>query len=108
MPASKIMSVHFESVALRLFLIEQKTNTGYDTYDSAVVAAKDEEEAKGIDPGGCYVWVSGIGWADNDTLKPRDYDPCTWVDPHEVTATLIGTAKEGTERGVICASFNAG
>jgi len=31
---------------MKLFLISQDENDGYDTYDSAVVCAKDEEAAK--------------------------------------------------------------
>jgi len=37
---------------LKLWIIEQEENGGYDTYDSAVVAAMTEEEAKRIHPSG--------------------------------------------------------
>ena len=35
---------------MKLFLISQKENNDYDTYDSAVVAAENEEIAKEMNP----------------------------------------------------------
>jgi hypothetical protein len=81
---------------MKLWLISQDANGDYDTYDSAVVAAPTAEYAQTIHPGG-----SG-GW------KQKSYNR-TWCDaPHQVTVRLIGDAIEGTEAGVILASFNAG
>jgi hypothetical protein len=78
---------------MKLYLISQNENNGYDTYDSAVVAAKDEEDASHIHP-------SGTGW---------DNDWGSWVSPEGVQVECLGTAKPGTKAGtVICASFNAG
>lgn len=75
---------------LFLYLIEQSHNTGYDTYDSAVVVAPSVVEARKILPGA--------------SLN-------TWTTPENVTATRIGkksTLRNYTEGEVICASFNAG
>ena len=36
---------------MNLYLISQNRNNGYDTYDSAVVAAESEEKARMIRPG---------------------------------------------------------
>lgn len=72
---------------------------GYDTYDSCVVAAKNEEEARTIHPAedptypDWNPWKQSSGWA---------------TSPQEVTVELIGTATRGTKKGVILASFNAG
>lgn len=75
---------------MKLFLISQDHNEGYDTYDSAVVAAKDEEAARKVAVGS----TGACG---------------TWAKPKHVIAEYIGTAKPGTKAGeVICASFNAG
>jgi hypothetical protein len=77
---------------LKLYRISQDSNTGYDTYDSAVVAAPDPTTAAQIHPDGDsgrwshYAWCSG---------------------PEYVEVELIGTAA-GVMQGVICASFNAG
>ena len=66
--------------------------SGYDTYDSCVVAAETGEIAKTIHPNNAAHW-----------------DKYSWASsPESVEAILIGIAIEGTERGVICASFNAG
>ena len=35
---------------MKLYLLKQNTNEGYDTYDSCVVCAKDEETARHIHP----------------------------------------------------------
>ena len=83
-------------MALNLYVIWQTENTHYDTYDSAVVAAASEEEARAINPGG---GIPGVGF----------YQSCDWVkDISLVKVGLIGTAIRGTKAGVIIASFNAG
>lgn len=74
-----------------LYKIWQNVNNDYDTYDSAVVAACGEDEARNIHPG-------------LDTFSNT-----TWSDPSDVHVELIGEAIEGIEPGgVMCASFNAG
>ena len=77
---------------MNLYLLTQDVLTGYDVYDSAVVAAESEEEAKGIHP--CTI----LGWRSR-----RD-----WCSIEDVQVGLIGKAKKGTQSGVILASFNAG
>lgn len=78
---------------MNLYLISQDVNDGWDTYDSAVVAAKSEQEARSIHPSG------------------RESSPTwdqTWTSPTNVKVELIGKAVPGTKAGVICSSFNAG
>lgn len=78
---------------MKLYLLSQIENRGYDTYDSAIVAARDDEGARKIHP-------DPRGWKD-------PYE--TWANkPENVSVELIGTAKPGTKPGVILASFNAG
>jgi len=77
---------------MKLWLISQDSNNGYDTYDSAVVAANSEDEARLINPDGD--WESR--WS-------------AWCDrPDQVTVEYIGDAKINTEAGIILSSFNAG
>lgn len=71
---------------MRLWLISQDINSGYDTYDSAVVAAETEDAARNIS-------VGGAG---------------TWCKPEHVRVEVIGEALSGTSEGVILASFHAG
>lgn len=100
---------------MNLYLISQDVNRAYDTYDAAVVAAESEEEARRIHPhdgqgglprtlhdNGMWYYTYSIG-----DLNRMDRDD-TWVPLSDVRATFIGSAAEGTERGVILASFNAG
>jgi len=83
---------------MKIFLITQSVNNGYDTYDSAVVFAESEEEAIKIHPDN----------SDKEWFKKADRDYGTWAPKEFVKAEYIGEAKEGTERGVACSSFNAG
>ena len=80
---------------MKLWLISQDKNNGYDTYDSAVVAADTDTEAKMMHP------------FNGEDIKPEPWSD--WVgEPEQVACEYIGEAKDGTQKGVICASFNAG
>ena len=84
------------STPLNLYLISQNENDGYDTYDSAVVAAPDENAARLIHP------ETGL------TAIADDWR-WTWVsDSSKVNVKLIGQALNGTKIGAICSSYNAG
>ncbi len=81
---------------MNLYLISQTVNKGYDTYDSAVVAAPDVESARQMDPSG----YGAMKWEERSGL---------WAyDSEQVKVELIGVAAPFTKEGVICASFNAG
>lgn len=81
---------------MNLYRIWQVQNNGYDTFDSAVVVAASEEDAKKV--------------------HPCDYDPTpwehnyTWADsPDAVFVEYVGIAANELSAGtIICASFNAG
>lgn len=77
---------------MNLYLITQDVNIWYDTFDSVIVAAKDEASARTIPPSETSKF-GGDDWA---------------VSPEQVTVKLIGKATKGTLEGVILASFNAG
>ena len=80
---------------MKIYLLQQTENSGYDTYDSIVVIANDELDAKSIHPLGGHIkdYDSYLGWAEN-------------ID--DITATEIGIASEDKKRGVVLTSFNAG
>jgi hypothetical protein len=84
---------------MKLWLISQDVNNGYDTFDSLVVTAESEEEARLIHP-------SRKEW-------PKRPD-AVWSDdwaryPHEVEVKYLGEAAPEFSSGeIICASFNAG
>lgn len=83
---------------MNLYLISQNRNNGYDTYDSAVVAAPDESTARNMDP--------------HTSTQRTEEDWCSnnlWAPSIEfVSVKYLGQADHGIEQGVICASFNAG
>lgn len=80
---------------MNLYYLSQNDETGYDTYDSCVVAAESEEAARLIRPDGGDNWESMFG--------------SSWARyPNLVKVELIGVAVEGIKSGVIIASFNAG
>ena len=84
---------------MKLYLIYQQENTGYDTYDSAVMCAEDEEIARDMHPsdGHPTKWEEIESWND------------MWATKREnVVVKYIGEAEEGSERGCVCSSFNAG
>ena len=78
---------------MKLWLLTQTTNTGYDTYDSAVVAADTDADARAIHPTG------------ESNSGEKRYD---WAPSELVTAECLGEAAAGVKRGVYCASFHAG
>jgi hypothetical protein len=76
---------------MKLYLISQYANRGYDTYDGCVVTANSEEEARNIHP--------------NDNWGRREW--CS--SPAEVDVQYLGEAADDlTFSGIILSSFNAG
>jgi hypothetical protein len=94
---------------MKLWLISQDENDDYDTYDSAVVAAETESEARSIHPGDNQLSLKNGKWVGTrpDGTEYESYSG-TWSRTDAVKVEYIGEAKEGTEKGIICASFNAG
>jgi hypothetical protein len=83
---------------MNLYLISQTENDDYDSFDSAVVCAENEDVARQTNPA---VWDSPIcNWS------ARHWHWCS--APELVTVRLIGVAAPDVPAGVVCASFNAG
>jgi len=83
---------------MKIYKIWQKVNIYYDAYDSAVVCAKDEEDARSIHPS-----IRMVDWDGKISVWEDD-----WCDKRDVQVTYLGEADINLQRGVICASFNAG
>jgi len=80
---------------MKLWLVTQDEASGWDTYDSMVVAAASEADARSMHPCG-YEFGADIGVG-------------VWCSsPDKAKAECIGEADGAVERGVILASFNAG
>jgi hypothetical protein len=76
---------------MNIYLLERTDKLGYDDFDSAVVAAENEENAKSIQ----------IGYTYNNISR-------SWTTPNNIKSTLIGIAAPFTKSGIILASYNGG
>jgi len=85
---------------MNIYLLSQTTNTGYDTYDSMVVAANNKNEARNIHPYSFKDYNEENIWDDSYEV---------WANkPEEVTVTKIGTTTQYNKPTIILTSFNAG
>jgi hypothetical protein len=90
---------------MKLFKIWQEVNNDYDTYDSAVVAAENEEEARNIYPS----YQNEYNEVENKESWNPESPHDDWVDnPKCVNVEYLGEAKPGTKKGQILASYSAG
>jgi hypothetical protein len=98
---------------MKLFKISQTVNGGYDTYDSVVVCAEDEEAARRIHPMGennTYFLDEEDTWMlrlIKGGVVPYGGGERAWALPKDVIVEYLGEA-QGWKHGVIVASFNAG
>lgn len=74
-----------------LYLIWQEENDNYDTFDTAIVCADSEDEARNTLPSQFSKW--GEDWCSS---------------PEQVTVELIGTAAIDIDKGVVLASHMPG
>ena len=103
---------------MNLYLILVEENNSYDEYDSAVVVAKNEEEAKRIFPNDQDSFVKKYKYNEEKKkfLDPKNiaddgwYSGEVWTnDLEKIKVEYLGIADKKQKRGeVICASFNAG
>lgn len=85
---------------MKLWLVKQKENLGYDTYDSFVVVAESQEASRLYHPL-------------EDTLLPPDHELWdrrrgTWTHWSKVSSEYLGEARPGMPVGIVCSSYNAG
>jgi hypothetical protein len=99
---------------MNLYLISQDVNNGYDTYDSAVVAAKSGNDARTINPCAYVTHVTDGQWMgtySGGASKGKAYkqDSHSWISYSSIdiiNVKYLGTTK--LKRGVVLSSFNAG
>lgn len=85
---------------MNLYLLTQSTVTGYDTYDSAVVAAESEDNARKIHPS---------SYTTREQWEKEEYSSGNWPtynDREVIKVRYLGTTDE--PEGIILSSFNAG
>lgn len=84
---------------MKLWRVHQMKNRGWDAYDSFVVAAETQGEARLYNP--------GYGRLDPD--DPRwDEHYNSWCHHRHVSVDYLGEARPGHPPGIVIASFNAG
>lgn len=81
---------------MKIYLLSQDDNQNYDTYDSCIVVAESEEDAKTIHPNG------------DEYTKPISLYTDWAREKESISCKEIGEANSDQVRGVILASFNAG
>lgn len=94
---------------MNLYLISQSQVDGYDVFDSAVVAAENEQDAREMHPKDYKKWDSSAQkWyiERHDGSKAYESYFSDWSHVDDVKVEYLGETQH--ERGVICASFNAG
>ena len=93
---------------MRIYKIYQIKNNDYDTYDSAIVVADDEKEARTINPGGFYSFHDDAWYFQFADGTENNREDMSWVHPNDVKVKYIGLADKKITKGVIVSSFNAG
>lgn len=95
---------------LYLYLISQDLVDGYDTYDSVVVSAESEDEARKIHPSPFVTHYKDGKWmgtyARGGEYENEQSDWVAFCDIGELKVKLIGESK--LPKGVVLASYNAG
>lgn len=94
---------------MKLYLLSQEVVTGYDTYESMVVAALSEEDARTIHPDPSISCIIDGEWAnpneEDSELWRRDF----WVPADQIDKIdVMYLGDTNLERGVLCASFKGG
>ena len=101
---------------MNIYKISQSINNGYDTYDSAVVIAENEDDARTIHPLKYVTHHKDGKWYGTHSVAPyNEYETennfRSWLpfdEIHKIDVEFIGVAKEDSKKGGILSSFNAG
>jgi len=93
---------------MKIYKIWQEVNNGYDTFDSAIVYAENEDKARRIHPHKGWYTYDEDGdefYIRNGGCKEKSY---SWCSLKDVKVEYIGENPDVKEEGLILASFNAG
>ena len=104
---------------LYLYLLTQKERTGYDTFDSCVVAAYSREDAVKIHPflhkfrENCLPfddYDKFDQWDNPEYIYKEQWKTRTWAScPENVECKFIGhAARDVMPNSIVCSSYNAG
>ena len=91
---------------MNIYLVSQNDNNDWDTFDSFVCYAPNEDEARRMLPD-TGVLLKPYEYWNNDGKHNNKYS--TWaMNINAITVKLLGSNAEIKESGIILASFNAG
>ena len=97
---------------MKLYLISQTLVEDYDTYDSAVVAAEDEQKARETHPCQFVTHHNGKKWMGTFAQSGEEYDMNSgrdWPSFERIDCIQVEYLGETDHpAGVVLASFNAG
>ena len=95
---------------MKLYLISQSTNQEYDTYDSAVVAAETEDDARNMHPEFPNVISHKGKWMDHYKGELTNTTIWTeWVNHEDIDKIEVKYLGEtNVKRGVVLGSFQSG
>ncbi len=97
---------------MKIYLLSQDVVNGYDTYDSAIVIAENEDEARKIHPNKLVTHVINDQWmgtcSDGEEYKNEPYDWVEYSEIDKISVKYIGEASKEQQKGLVLASFNAG
>jgi hypothetical protein len=96
---------------MKLYKLSQSHNTGWYTYDSAIVAANSKDAARHILPSPFYFYDDGFWYRYKHQEPGKEATDPSWCHPKYVTVEEVGEAKPDEEYpfdGVLLASYNAG
>ena len=99
---------------MNIYKVEQDSNAGYDTYDSFICVAENEQEARETHPSefvthsknGKWYGTYSYGNKDEYEMDSGDWVRCNQIN--KLSVTLIGVANENQPKGIVLSSFNAG
>ena len=95
---------------MKLYLLSQQANNNYGTYDSLVVCAGSEEQARKISPSPYVKWDDSLNqWYSIHRTDSNDrYLDDGWVNDLElIVCEYLGKAEPNQESGVICSSYTS-
>lgn len=96
---------------MNIYLLEQKINIGYDTYDSCVVISENSDAACCLHPDPYVTHFKNDEWMGMTKFNVEyEFGLGGWVhfsQRGEIKVTLLGVSETDVSR-VVCSSFNAG
>ena len=97
---------------MKIYLLSQDFLNDYDIYDSAIVIAENEDEARKIHPNRLVTHITNGQWMGTypggGEYKKESFDWVRCSDIDKISVKYIGEASKEQQKGLVLASFNAG